>query len=1054
MRTAQDIFGFTAEPNTTLVQPDVNDIAVDSAVNEKEFDMFTENIFKDISGGDPADLEIVSPRKQVFPELEPEDSFAISYLKTTGRGGLSLAGKGLSLASELFSRYNRMVTSLPIVQMQLGLPEESVKKLQSAIHKSAQWYAMSNRGGNMSRKEALDYADNLIGDKKDFEVSPKDTLTIISAAVNPMETLRWLNTAKRLVTPTPLGEEEKKEMPTFGQELGDKYYKTLTGKNPSNAWVGLVDFAFETLITTPVATARVVTKALKTARKGGEIIRVFPPHKLRPFEIKELRKYYARWGVSKLVKDPIAARSELKRLSGLSKYTSDAKLERALTIKAIDYQKELEVLIGRGMRQEIIISKEKVQAGRDILDSILSDVKPAQKMADAQKALSKAKKYRKAYTARDGSTGERAARHARWALKGDDFVHDFDVDLSHITQGMKDELFDVINALPEWDAQTASTGMWKILGKRLPARSEVAALEKAFGYGVLEKIEKLANRKLSFGEWLTDLANMPRAFQTSFDMGAPIRQGNFGLKAGYADDWANAFIKMLKAGGSQRYADDIDRIGKLGARAALYRESGLDLTTLSKFAKLTAREEQYLSTFAERIPLIGRAVRWSERVHLAFLNQFRMNIFDSVVTGWRSEGRILQPKDLKALAQYVNHVTGRGDLKTANKALRGIFGVFGKEIKDVKMPTTASAVLYSPRFMLSKVQVHTDLFATDSPLVRKLIARDLRNYYYTNVQILRLAKMGEQQFGWEVEDDPTSTEWGKIKVGNIRYDIWGPSAPLMRLVARIETGTSKSAVSKEIRDISRKEVLMRFTRSKASPLLGMTVDLIKGETFIGSEVDLTSAAGLGEIVYERNVPLVVQDLIDAFRFGDTGFLAKSMVSSAFFGEGVVSYRPTSYQQAYQKKVVLARELFGVEKLEDLTVTEKMALLKYASVDPEIQMLEREGMYERSDDMGEYIAAEQRAAEKEIKSKLPKNIRDVLDVTFAGILGVSRRIEFQGAQLELQREEYKTYKDLIAKRIRENLTPGLIIETPEYVDKTISDAIKQAQADMMILLLSQ
>ncbi len=1094
MSTVQEQLGIVTDNLPDSLPQDFNDTSLNSSTTEDEFDSAAPNTFEQISRIAPSavpdnsvfdrDIDMFLTELVIDPVSLPEETTELTgeefllddgvlgfrfhikepptaIQKITGKG-LSLAGKGLTLVGEVFSRFNKLVTASPPVQSILGGIEMDAKRLNEGMFLAAQYYSMLNSTGDMDRSEAIRYAQSLVGDIEDFEVYPKDIFINMQTLVSPTEWWKFLQTAKRIITPTSFSEEDKRNIQTFSQNLGGRYYETLTGDNPSNAWKGLVDFSFETLITAPVATAKVIQKAFKGAKKAGEIARIFPATKLTAREIVELKKYYSKWGIAKLAKNPSAARAELKKLTGLSKYATDARLERTLTKTAIDYQRELETLIGRPLRGGVVIGKNKREAARAILDNILSDAKPARKSAEAQKAISRSRKFKKAFTARSGETGEKAARKARWALKGDDFIHDFEVDLSFLTQEMRDELFDVINSLPEWDAQHAASGMWKILDKQLPTRSEVSVLEKAFGVGVLDKIEAMANRQLSVPEMLADLANLPRAIQTSFDMGAPIRQGNFGLKAGYADEWGDAFVKTLKVGVHEEYANVIDELGRVGPQAVLYREAGLDLTTLSRFAKLTAREEQYLSTYAERIPIIGRGVKWSERVHVAFLNQFRMNIFDSTVATWRAEGRALKPKDLKALGEYVNHMTGRGDLKTANRAIAKLFGVFGKKVKDVRIPTTASTVLYSPRFLLSKIQVHTDLFATQSPLVRKMIARDLKNFYYTNVQMLRLAKMGSERFGWTVEDDPVSTDFGKIKVGNIRYDVWGPTAPLMRLMAKVESGVSKSTVTGEIRDISRKAVTMRYLRSKASPAAGLIVDLIEGETFIGNDIDLTTAAGITDVAQQRLVPLVVQDLVDAFRFGDTGFMASAATSSAFFGQGVVSYRPTPFQQAYVKKEKLSQELFG-KPIDELDGVERMALLKVATTDPEIAILERQGMFERGDDLGEFIAEENRKSESQIKNKLPKDVRNVIDETFTGIQGVSRKVEFQGIQLLLQREEFVAYKDIVAENITNNIRALQISPSPDtdllymdaqQIDEAIRIAIKQSQADIVVRIISE
>jgi hypothetical protein len=602
--------------------------------------------------------------------------------------------------------------------------------------------------------------------------------------------------------------------------------------------------------------------------------------------------------------------------------------------------------------------------------------------------------------------------------------------------------------------------MEKILSKQLPTRSEALALEKAFGRSVADKIESMVGSQLSVSEWITDLANLPRAMQASFDLSAPIRQGNYGLKAGYADEWSDAFKAMIKAARSDDYVDAIDAAGTIGTRAALYKESDMYLAGLSRLEKLSAREEAFMSTLAERIPVFGRGVKWSEKTYGAFLNQFRMNIFDNVINQWASEGRKLTSTDYKSLGNYINHVTGRGDIKDATKVVRGLFGD-GVKVGDTIHPG-ANAVLYSPRFLLSKIQVHTDLFATDSNLVRKLVARDLYNYYRTNVGILRQAKLAGDSAGWEVEDDPLSTDFGKIKVGNTRFDVWGPTAPMMRLIARLDSGVSKNTVSGEIQEISKSEITARYFRSKLSPGAGLAVDLVTGSTFIGNDVDVTDMSSLGEIAYEKSVPLVAQDIIDVIRNGDVGITGTIAAGSAFFGQGVSAYEASPYQKSYLKKESLSQELFG-SKQADLSPEDRFSLAEISSYDPEIILLEREGVFERSDDMGEHTARQERASEKQIKNMLSKSSNATIDSVKAGIRGVSKRLNIDGGYIKMTDKEFRGYKKIIARNIESELADISVSEDPdinsmymdaEIVDEAIKQAIKLSSQEMLIVLFDE
>jgi len=958
--------------------------------------------------------------------------------------GLSLGGKGLSLVGEIFRRANVVATSTPVIQYsakQLGVAAEN---FNAALYHSVRMQGIISSRGQLSGEEAKEWASQYVDQPRPIAATAKDMLKNMTILFNPMAYLKTLSSLKEAVTPAATSVPE--DAPTFGGVLGEEYYKKLTGDNPSEAWKTTMDMSFETILSSPLEVANLVNKA-RNVKNYGAPFGMFSSKPLTAVEKTELAKYFNGFALETIANTPKLARSELWKLNKMKWYNNYATLEDKLSARALDYKKHLKNLIGRDFRQPRELPEEELTEARKLLDLMLEGLEPKRAEAEAQKALSRARKVRAAAGKRAKFQGEEAAKRARWELSGDDYIHDFEVDLSWVNQEVRDQLYNVINALPEWDAQHATSAMMKLLDKKLPSQSEIAALEMAFGSGIGQKLEAISGRKLKYSELFTDLMNLPRSLQTSYDMGAPFRQGDFSLKSGHMKEWSNAFESMFKAGLSDKYAKNIEDMATFGPRAALYRHSGLTQTSLGRFTKLTKREEQYISTLAEKIPFLGKGIKWSEKTHTAFLNQLRMNLFDETIRVWESEGRVLKPKDYKALAEYVNHMTGRGDLKTASKVLDKMFGWTGKVKtgQEIRIPSAINGFVYSPRFLLSKLQVHSDLIATDSNLVRKLIARDLSNYYRTNLQVLRMAKLGSSAFGWEVEDDPTSSDWGKIKVGETRYDIWGPTAPIFRLMARLESGVGKSTTTGDIYDVDRTEISIRFLKSQASPTLGMVISIAGKETFIGDNIDVTDPKDLGQIAYEATFPLAPRDIIDAIRNGENGLFSKAAAGSAFFGVGVQTYEPSAFQKAYQKKEMLAQDLFG-KSIRELSMMDRAIVQKAAQYDPEIIMMERQGMFEEMDDIVAISTDTQIKADAEIRNALNPEIRKRLDKTYTVIGPVNKTIHVGSIRVKLQYQEFNRYKKQIAKNIEllSQQQPDDLYLASQINEKIIAEAISLAQ----------
>jgi len=133
---------------------------------------------------------------------------------------------------------------------------------------------------------------------------------------------------------------------------------------------------------------------------------------------------------------------------------------------------------------------------------------------------------------------------------------------------------------------------------------------------------------------------------------------------------------------------------------------------------------------------------------------------------------------------------------------------------------------------------------SSSPAVRKIAARDLAAYASTTAMIMYLAYLG----GAEVEPNPLSTNFGKIKVGKTRYDMLAGFAPYIRLVwqevpALLEPGRGlKKFQSGRIGEINALWNLVEAGRMKLSPIPATLTDQLAGMNVIGEEVSYEKEA--------------------------------------------------------------------------------------------------------------------------------------------------------------------------------------------------------------------
>jgi len=157
----------------------------------------------------------------------------------------------------------------------------------------------------------------------------------------------------------------------------------------------------------------------------------------------------------------------------------------------------------------------------------------------------------------------------------------------------------------------------------------------------------------------------------------------------------------------------------------------------------------------------------------------------------------------------------------------------------------------------------------------------------------------------DVELDPRSADFGKMKVGSTRLDIWSGYTQYLRFVAQLSSAQSKTQGGR-IQELNRRDTIMRFAQTKFSPATGLINDLLTGESYLGEELPPKSAKGFLGQLYQRTMPLAVQDLIDGIN--QDGPLGGIISSAGFLGIGVVTYT----DDVKKERDKASRELYGMD----------------------------------------------------------------------------------------------------------------------------------------------
>lgn len=519
----------------------------------------------------------------------------------------------------------------------------------------------------------------------------------------------------------------------------------------------------------------------------------------------------------------------------------------------------------KGLQEAGKTTNENPSTQGDPIQKITEAIKNAKPMERQQAKLYSEERARR--VARIVGVGKNvqgeAGFHAQLGqLKGELPKVQFEGVRTQLGQGDIDHLFNTVEQskiLTPFEKITAKSGLAKLIGQeggQIPTKGELSLMSEVFPKELIDSVLE----KRSKGQILLDKAgevlNVPRSLMASFDVSAPLRQGAFLI--GRPKQWFPAFTEMFKNFASEKsYQSSLENI-QSRPTYGLMRESKLALTDMSK--GITGREEQFMSNLAEKIPGIGKVVRASDRAYTGFLNKLRSDVFDDLVSK-------LGKDEAGDIARFVNSATGRGELpQILNSSSALLNGAF-----------------FSPRLMASRINLlNPQYYVSLSPAVRMEAIKSLLSFGGTVATVLGLAKLN----GANVGTDPRSSDFGKIKVGDTRYDIFGGFQQYAVFASRMITGQYVSSTTGKQMTLgdgyltpTRGDIISRFLQSKESPVLGYAAGLITGKDQMGDKFNLPAEA------INRFIPMFTSDVNDLMAQGQN----PAMALPGALGVGVQTY---------------------------------------------------------------------------------------------------------------------------------------------------------------------
>lgn len=532
---------------------------------------------------------------------------------------------------------------------------------------------------------------------------------------------------------------------------------------------------------------------------------------------------------------------------------------------------------------------------------------------------------------------------------------------------------DRMKAKVEWEDELKNNPKWA--NNPQETREEWIGSKKRLEYGLKNvAIEnyvndlKLESRKIRFKEQpaayvLGAVKEIPSVFKSamaSLDNSFWGRQGIKNLYGSPAQKriWLSGFIKSFGDIKSEILKQKIDGLEPMDLiRADIFsRPNAMNGKYKAGDYRLgVLNEEAFPTSIPERIPGLGRLFKASETAFSGGALRMRADLADLMIAKAEKQGiNTLNPVEAKGIGHMVGSLTGRGNLGKA------------EAVAD-----TMNVLMFSGRFLKANIDTLTahqfDPKAT--PFVKSEARKQLLSIVAHVAGLLMIAKFLDPE---SVDEDPRSTNFGKIKLFGKWTDITGGMGSLARLAAQLtpsqrdgewgiwaksSTGRWTNLVAGEYGQRDAVDVIVdSLFLNKLSPVAAIARDFWRGEMFGGEPFSIEKS------ITNSLTPLSIQQFSN---IKDESFSTiLGVMASEFVGLGVSTYKYNSdWGKRTSKEMIDFQEQVGEEKFKQANTDYNRAYNVW------IEQVEKDDKYKKLSDEGRISL--QSDARTAIKEKIMK-----------------------------------------------------------------------------------
>ena len=417
-------------------------------------------------------------------------------------------------------------------------------------------------------------------------------------------------------------------------------------------------------------------------------------------------------------------------------------------------------------------------------------------------------------------------------------------------------------------------------GKQHPLRQEygmkVAILDK-----YIENVKEFGRTKMTVGDWLTspevwidDIFGTMKSMKSGFDNSFFGRQG----QQSFIESprmWMKNFVKSWGDISKEYRGVDAMTLAKaevFGRRNAMngkWSNMGLYIHLAFEEAYPSHLLRGLATSKVPGVGLFGKTYKASESAFSAGAMRMRADLADMLIKRGEEMGVDFMDKaQARPIGILVNSMTGRGNLESLGLERSSRFlnvALFSARFLKSRIDVLTAPLKYAT--MKGKQSLGKGDYSAGEVFARRTAA--LNTLYLIGSMGLILAAFDEMQPG-SVNWDSRSSDFGKIKVGNTRFDVSGGLGSLIVLASRIAPSKHNGKWSQwrvnskgKYTDLRKGgygddafDVLLDWGTNKASPGAGVLISLMKGKDFSYNPITYQS------IIEQATVPITISTMMD------------------------------------------------------------------------------------------------------------------------------------------------------------------------------------------------